>query len=379
MTGQGSSIGPARYARRVSSPASPSTPRVLPTTDQLVEIVAPLTAERGAVVEVTRLTGGMFAVAHALEFADGSRAVIKVSDADPARLCRYEVGIARTEAETFEVLGERGLPVPAVLLTDFSRERFVADVVVTSHLAGTPWNVAGLDEASDAVVRRELGGLMARLHRVGAPAFGYPAPEAGLRAADWRTAFTLMVEGVLQDAADTGTEVSADAVRAALARHGGALDVVTRAAIVHNDLWPANLFLDVGSDAGGDEGSSAADGEREPRIVGLIDTERTVWGDPLLDLVGADQFGLWHVDPDLLAGNTAAGGVLAAELASPTGAARFALYRLYYSLVLVAEIPIRGYEGEWVAGHRSAAEAVLAAALDLVAEPAITALPDAER
>ncbi|WP_180359621.1 hypothetical protein [Miniimonas arenae] len=47
--------------------------------------------------------------------------------------------------------------------------------------------------------------------------------------------------------------------------------------------------------------------------------------------------------------------------------------------MLVAEIPIRGYEGEWVAGHRSAAEAVLAAALDLVAEPAITALPDAER
>ncbi|WP_313556202.1 phosphotransferase family protein [Miniimonas arenae] len=357
----------------MSSPASPSTPRVLPTTDQLVEIVAPLAAERGAVVEVRRLTGGMFAVAHTLEFADGSRAVIKVSDADPARLCRYEVGIARTEAETFEVLGERGLPVPAVLLTDFSRERFAADVVVTSHLAGTPWNVAGLDEASDAVVRRELGGLMARLHRVGAPAFGYPAPEAGLRAADWRTAFTLMVEGVLQDAADTGTEVSADAVRAALARHGGALDVVTRAAIVHNDLWPANLFLD----ARGDE--VTVDGEREPRIVGLIDTERTVWGDLLLDLVGADQFGLWHVDPDLLAGNTAAGGVLAAELASPTGAARFALYRLYYSLVLVAEIPIRGYEGEWVAGHRSAAEAILAAALDLVAEPAITALPDAER
>jgi aminoglycoside phosphotransferase (APT) family kinase protein len=194
--------------------------------------------------------------------------------------------------------------------------------------------------------RRALGALMADLHRVTAPAFGYPAEESGMRADDWRTAFTTMVEGLLADAARTGTPVPAARIRAAVRAHGAALDAVVSPVVVHTDLWPANVFLD-----------------DHETIVGLIDTERTVWGDPLLDLVGADQLGLWDVDPDLLAGDTAAGGGLSAALASPAGPTRFALCRLYFSLILVTEIDVRGYDEGWVPEHRRRVAALLDAAL----------------
>ncbi|WP_082072009.1 phosphotransferase [Microbacterium azadirachtae] len=184
---------------------------------------------------------------------------------------------------------------------------------------------------------------------------GYPSIPARMQAPDWRSAFTLMVEGILQDAADAGAPVPADRVRDVLSAHGSALDACTTASVVHGDLWAGNLFLDSAQ-----------------RIVGLIDTERTLWGDPLFDLIGADQFGLWNVDPDLLEGNTEHGGILAAELASPTGPTRFALYRLYFSVILVTEISVRDYEGEWVAEHRKSAEGMLAAVLQRFDELAPT-------
>ncbi|WP_062133922.1 phosphotransferase family protein [Demequina aestuarii] len=313
----------------------------LSATD-LATVLAPL----GQVREAVTLTGGMFAAATLATLADDTKVVVKVSGTDVARLCSYERGIARTEARTYRELATRGLPVPEVLLTDFTHSVVPGDVVVTRHLSGTPWNEADLDEPASSRVKHSLGALMARLHRVPAPAFGYPATESGMQAPDWRTAFGAMVEGILADAARTGTVVPADRIRAALDAHGPALDGVADAVFVHNDLWPANVFLDDGR-----------------AIIGIIDTERTVWGDPLLDLVGADQMGLWDIDASLIEGNTSAGGVLAAELASASGPTRFALYRLYDSLILVAEIRIRGYDGAWVDDHLRTAQSLVNAAL----------------
>ncbi|SDL36329.1 Predicted kinase, aminoglycoside phosphotransferase (APT) family [Microbacterium azadirachtae] len=301
----------------------------------------------GEVREIVALTGGMFASTYRVTFAAGTLVVAKLTGADPGKLCRYERGIARTEAQTYRVLSNHGLPAPEVLLTDFSHVYVDADVVVTRHLSGTPWNETALDEVSSAQVRRRLGAAMAQLHRIRPPAFGYPALQAGMQAATWRDAFVLMVEGLVSDAADVGTNLPVAEIRAAIARHADALDAVKVPSLVHADLWAANVFLGAGLE-----------------ITGIIDTERTVWGDPLLDLVGADQLGLWDVDPDLVSGNTDSGGVLADELASPFGPLRFALCRLYFALILNVEIDVRGYDGDWVPEHRAMVRGLLHATLE---------------
>lgn len=310
--------------------------------DRLATVLEPL----GRPVRIEPLTGGLFATVLRVTLAGGREVVAKVVPSDETHLMSYERGLLRTEGRINRDLAGSGVPVPVVLLEDHSRTAMDADVLVSSFLPGATWrNLALTAEASSAVVRR-LGAVMAAAHRVTGEAFGYPAPEAGMLAADWPTAFALMVGGVLADAERWHVPVPAERALAAVERHRGALAEVARPAVVHNDLWSGNVLLD-----------------EDLRIVGITDTERTVWADPLLDLVGADQFGTFSPDPALLDGDAAAGGRLALDLASPSGLVRYALYRVYYSLVLLTEITVRGYIGEQAREQRAAALSSLDPAL----------------
>lgn len=311
------------------------------TPAQLAAVLAPI----GEIAHIEPLTGGTFAATSAVTLTDGARIIVKATPTDPRGLCRYERGIAASEALVYGMLAGHA-PVPEVLVTDFTQSVVAADIVVTRHLPGRVWNELELDDAATARARHALGALMAELHRVPAPAFGYPAPETGMRRDEWRSAVTAMFDGILQDAAESGAALPAQRIRAALSRHGHALEAVTDPVVVHHDLWPANIFLD-----------------EDLRIVGLIDTERAVWGDPLFDLVGANQLAEEGVQEQIIAGDTDAGGVLAAELVSPTGSIRLALYRLYYTLVLATEIDIRGFEGEWLPQYRASVARLLDDAL----------------
>lgn len=59
-----------------------------------------------------------------------------------------------------------------------------------THCPGMAWE--NLTPAQAAVPRPESGGLVARLHRVTGPGFGYPSGALGPLAPDWRTAFTAL-------------------------------------------------------------------------------------------------------------------------------------------------------------------------------------------
>ncbi|MCT9821496.1 phosphotransferase [Microbacterium sp. W1N] len=317
--------------------------RLVVDDDVLREIVAPL----GEVDAFEALGGGMFATAHRVRFRDGRRAVVKIVGADTSRMATYEHGILRTEAEVYRMLAGSGVPVPEVLLTDFTRARVDGDVVVAAHLDGVVWESLRLPDDESAGLRRALGALMADAHRVVAPRFGYPASPA-LQGPSWRAAYAAMLAAILADGERWGVPLPAAAIRSAVAAHHAALDTVADPVVVHADLWPGNVFVDTAA----------------RRITGVIDTERTVWGDPLLDLAGAEQFSAAAPDADILAGDRAAGGELAALLETPAGVARLHLCRLYYATLLVVECTIRGYDGEFGQWCEATARTNLALALE---------------
>ncbi|MFG2939243.1 phosphotransferase family protein [Streptomyces sp. NPDC048282] len=277
------------------------------------------------------LTDGWFNTAYRVRLDDGRPAVVKLAPPAGAPVLRYERGIMATEAMVYRrlaALADTAVPAPALLHSG-------ADFLAVSVLEGTPWDKAAeqLAPATAAALRRELGAITARLHTI-APEdgrFGYPAPEADLSAADWPTAFTAMVEAVLEDAgrwrSDLG--VSAAGIRALVAEGGRALDEVTEPRLVHFDLWPGNIFVD-----------HARDGAR---ITGLIDHERAFWGDPAAELVSLEFGGDIGPDSDLVAGYTEAGGRLGF---TPALRHRLTLYGLYLGLILVVECGPRGYTGE---------------------------------
>ncbi len=351
------------------------------TDDQLARLLAPL----GTLATASPLDGGMFASTYRVDLTDGRRCVVKVTSADTSRLLRYEHGILGTEEQVYRRATARpDLLMPRVLHSDFSREVVDGDALVVTFLDGDVWNtLPPLDGAATDRVQHDLGAFMARLHTVTGESFGYPAPASGLSDPTWPEAFGRMVEALLADAETWGVELPADMLRGALVRHHDALAEVTVAALVHTDLWPGNLFL-------------SPDQSSALRLSGVIDTERSLWGDPLYELAGADQLGLGPVPPALLAGYRDAGGRLpvtepwsaspvAGEIrpdggapdgrdavgrarpgASTLGAGdvRLLLYRAYLSALLVTEVVPRDYQGEWVQGYRDTAAGNLAALLD---------------
>ncbi|MCO7273806.1 phosphotransferase family protein [Cellulosimicrobium cellulans] len=333
------------------------------THDQLAAIVAPL----GEAVRSEALSGGMFASVFAVDLAprpggdapDGApvRVVVKVTGADTSRLLRYEHGILTTEDAAYRAAHAAGLPVPRVLHADLTREHVDGDALVVTFLDGALWSGRELDAAATAVVRRGLGSFMARLHGITGDRFGYPAPASDLAAATWPDAFARMVGAVLDDARRWGVELPETRVLDAVARHRDLLARVTVPRLVHADLWPGNVLL------------GRADVDAGPTIVGVLDAERSLWGDPMFELAGADQLGTGPVDPDLLAGYAAAGGDLGLGDGTPgSGDAdawtRLRLYRAYLACLLVVEVVPRAYEGDWVEGYAATARANLGRMLD---------------
>lgn len=316
----------------------------------LPAVLAPL----GRVERLERLTGGLFATTFRATLADGRRVVAKTAPTATDRLLTHERDLLRTEALVYRLAADHpGLPVPRVLLTDFTRAVVPSDVVVASHLDGVPLTSLEQDgrlpDAVRARVEPQLGAFMAGLHRITGERFGYPQDATGLVGATWPQALGRMVEALLADAAAWGTDVPAREIRAALDRHRAALAEVRVPVLVHTDLWSGNLFVDAGTSG----------------LTGVIDPERAVWGDPLLELVGADQMGRGPVPPALLRGYADAGGHLA--VGTPAGETRLLLYRMWIALVMVTEIAPRGYAGDGVSAHRATCAGNLRAALDALA------------
>ena len=321
-------------------------------TDVDLTAMTALLAPVGEPVSAERLTGGMFATTYRVGLADGSRVVLKTAPATDGGLLTYERDLLRTEAEIYALGADRpDLLMPRVLHVDLTRTHLPGDALVVSHQPGRPWTETGWGQPGEdpraARAQRELGAYLARVHTVTGTAFGYPNAPA-LRDATWRGTCTLVLESLLSDAARWGVDLPVAAVRDAWARHSAALDDVAEPLLVHADLWPGNVFVDP-----------------EGAVVGVIDTERAFWGDPLFDIVGADPFGV-EVSQLLLAGHRDQAGV-EWDVTSRDPQRRLWLYRLVLALMMTVEVGPRQYQGDWVPGHLALVEAMLTRSLAALA------------
>jgi aminoglycoside phosphotransferase (APT) family kinase protein len=278
------------------------------------ELAAVVRKALGAdLVEHVELTDGMFNAAYRLTTDDGRVVVLKVAPRPDTPLMTYERDIMRTEALAFRLMGEHGVPVPDVLHAEDG-------LLVMSALDGGSWTSQRerLTPEAHALLRRELGGIVARLHRIEGTSFGYPQGPGG---DTWRGAFLAMVTAVLADAARFGVALP-DGVAEWFQARSAVLDEVTTPVLVHFDLWSGNIFID----------------PAEPRVVGIIDPERAFWGDPLADFVSLALFGDIEDEPDFLAGY--GGAALTSAMRD-----RVRLYRVYLYLIMIVECVPRGFVG----------------------------------
>ena len=249
-------------------------------------------------VDAAELSGGGFAAVWRATLTDGRDVVVKVGPPPEARLLRYEHGLVAAEAAYFRLTAPLA-PVPVVLA---QRDGWL----ITSLLPGRPL----IEVEDDGPVREQLGAVVRRIHQVTGPHFGYTGGRAS--GADWPSAFRAIIDDLLADAAAWRVPVPRLALPYAVLRP------VTRPALLHFDLWDGNVLA-----AGG-------------RLTGLVDGERHLYGDPLLDLVSPALFRRIEDEPDhpFLRGYPV-------DL-DDAARARLTMYRVHLYLLMLVERPSRG-------------------------------------
>ncbi len=267
------------------------------------------------------LPEGYFSTAYRVDLADGRTMVLKISPPSHVRVLRYERDIMAAEVATLRLLREcTSLPVPAIYCYDASRTLLDHEFFLMEYLPGTPLHKIR-NELSPNVQQqldRQIGGYVREINAIEGVAFGY-GPESAPRFATWREAFDAMLQTVLHDGEDIGIDLplSYKAYHDLARAHYTALDEVRTPQLVHWDLWDGNILFDMDIQA----------------ITGIIDHERALWGDPLMEV------NFIHYDPH----SAFAAGYGSPMLHTPAQRTRRALYSLYLFLIMVIECTYRQY------------------------------------
>ena len=286
------------------------------------QMIAAAFGAHAAIGRYAELRDGYFNAAYQIDMADGRRAVLKVAPSPSVRVMRYEHGILGSEVHMLRLVREHtNVPVPEVYFHDDSLTILDSAYFLMSFVTGRAFNLVrdSYTPQRRAIVEQTVGSYLRQINAISGPYFGYPV-QASRGYKSWRQAFLAMFEDLLQDGVEKGVElpIAYDTLRRQVEAAAPALDDVRIPQLVHWDLWDGNIFV-------------------EPKtglITGLIDFERALWGDPLMEF----QYRTLEVSPAFESGYGAS------LLDAPSARTRRTLYNLYLYLIMVIECSYRHYE-----------------------------------
>lgn len=224
----------------------------------------------------TELTYGFFNALYRIRLADGKEVVLKIAPPAGVPVLTHEHDMMRNEIAAMDLVRRASaVPVPEVLHADLSREVCDADYFFMEHVDATCFGIAADAGQLPAHVVdagfEHLGSLNRDLNAIVGTHFG---PVRGPGFGTWREAATTMFRTVLADGVRAAVDLGWDpeVVLKAFEDRADVLDDVTGPRLVEVDLWAKNSMM------------------RDGRIVAIIDHERAMFGDPLMEagLTGLD-------------------------------------------------------------------------------------------
>ncbi len=277
-----------------------------------------------SLVSVRELTDGWFNTAYHLTLGKGGmQTVLKVGPPAEADILSYERDLLRAEVETMKLVATNpGIPVPQIVFDDFSRRQLPYDYYFMDFIDGRTWDKIrdDLSAEQNQAIEYQLGQITAQINAFENSTFGYYA--YGREFDYWPEAFHWMCSLLFADARRYGIalELSEQEFFAQFDEHRAIFEQVTRPRLVHWDLWAGNIFI-------------TFDGEN-PRISGIVDFERALWGDPLME----SYLGRLRGIPNYLAGYGQD------PLASQSQRLRRIFYNIYLDLIMIIEDGPRHYD-----------------------------------
>ena len=274
---------------------------------------------------ISEMTDGWFNASYSVSLNNGRTVVLKIAPPADAEVMTYERNMMATEVAMMRLVKSNpAIPVPEIYFVDTSRTLCDADYFFMERMPGENLGRVkeGLPKAVESSVDHHTGQILRWINEFEGTFFGFEGNPA-LRAGTWREAFCKIFEAVLQDGTrkQVAMDFSHDELQAVLDRHLDTLDGVTKPSLVHWDAWQLNLFVE------GD------------RVCGIIDFERALWGDPLMELQFRRVLG--ESGQRQLAGYGRTAFTAAEER-------RRDLYSLYLALVMITECAYRHYDSDHV-------------------------------
>jgi aminoglycoside phosphotransferase (APT) family kinase protein len=218
---------------------------------------------------VLELKQGWFNAAYNIRLADGREAILKIAPPKGAEVMLYEKNIMATEVASMRLVRQNpAIPVPEIFFFDDAHDLCDSDYFFMEKIYGDNLEhvKASLPAETQKAIEQRIGEVIREINGFPGVYFGYDG-NPDLRANTWKEAFIKIVESVLEDAARKNVvfDYSYDELRAAVLKHALALEEITTPCLAHWDAWNPNFFV------------------KDGRITGIIDFERTLWAEPLME------------------------------------------------------------------------------------------------
>jgi len=229
---------------------------------------------------IQELKDGWFNAAYILRLSDAKQVVLKIAPPQHAEVMTYEKNLMTTEVESMRLVAQNpNIPVPKIYYFDTAKDLCDSDYFFMEKVDGDNLEhiYATLPTEMKAQIDQQIGHIIREVNQFIGSYFGYDG-NPDLRGQSWRETFIKIMDSMLEDGIRKNTDYcgfSIDDIRATIQKHASALDEVTTPRLCHWDAWNPNIFV------------------KDGRVTGVIDFERALWGDPLIEaqfrMVGSES------------------------------------------------------------------------------------------
>jgi aminoglycoside phosphotransferase (APT) family kinase protein len=275
------------------------------------------------IASVCEMKDGWFNAAYHITLTDKTQTVLKVGPPAASDILSYEKDLLRAEVETMQLVSiNPEIPVPNISCADFSRSRLPYDYYFMDFVTDKTWHKIRdtLSDAQNNAIEFQLGQMTKQINAFEHTAFGYYA--FGQEFDNWPDAFRWMCQLLFDDAKryDVALDLSEQEFFDKFDEHRAIFAEVTQPQLVHWDLWAGNIFVAIDDDV--------------PTISSIVDFERALWGDPLMEFYPGHLTGISHyID-----------GYGEDILATQAQRLRRIFYNIYLLLIMIIEDGPRQYD-----------------------------------
>jgi aminoglycoside phosphotransferase (APT) family kinase protein len=218
---------------------------------------------------IGELEEGWFNAAYSVRLDDGREVILKIAPPKDAEVMTYERNIMTTEVAAMRLVAQNpDIPMPTIYYFDTARDLCDSDYFFMEKLGGDNYEHVkkNLSPNVQAQIDQNIGRIIREINGFTGTFFGYEGTP-DLRGDTWKATFIKIMDSVLEDGLRKRADYGIDngELRKVILKHATSLEAVTTPQLVHWDAWNPNFFV------------------KDGKITGIIDFERALWGDPLLE------------------------------------------------------------------------------------------------